>query len=405
MIKGFNSEFKKMLDLKDFLLSSKSVICFSMDLAGNVLFCNEAYNRVLQYSEKNIKEKLINPLLENLIIESKDVLIFNGISTLKKSELDSSFVTKIYKHSEQLFFLCEYDGFEMETLFRELSLNALSMNNMNRELIIKEIKLKNSILKQKETQAMLMQSEKMNSLGQLAAGIAHEINNPMTYVIGNIQIMGEYFVKIKKFFQDCEKENIEILKKKYNIDSIVEDLLEIQKSTLEGSERVKTIVSEMSDYSRIDNSEKTITNIEKCIKSSLIIAAQEIKKHHTKLELNFSENSSIKCYPARLEQVFLNLVINAIQATGDNGTVIIRLYEKGPYVIIEIEDNGIGIATENKNKIFEPFFTTKPKGIGLGLGLNLSYRIIRDMHKGDICFDSIAGKGTIFTISIPKGAN
>lgn len=405
MIKEFDSQFKKMFDLEVFLSGSKSVICFSMDLEGNVLLCNEAYNRVLQYRVKNIKDKLVNPLLQDLVIVSKNGIIFNGIITLKKNELDSSFVTKIYKHSEQLFFLCEYDGFEMETLFKEISLNALSMNNMNRELIIKEIKLKNSILKQKETQNMLLQSEKMNALGQLAAGIAHEINNPMTYVIGNIQIMGEYFVLLKKFFKDCEKENILIVKKRYNIDSIVKNLSDIQQSTLEGSERVKTIVSEMSDYSRIDNSEKAITNIENCIKSSLIITSQEIKKHSIKLKLDFSKISNIKCYPARLEQVFLNMIINAIQATGDNGTVIIRLYEKGNNVIIEIEDNGIGIATENKNKIFEPFFTTKPKGIGLGLGLNLSYRIIRDMHNGDICFDSIAGKGTVFTISIPKGVN
>ena len=97
------------------------------------------------------------------------------------------------------------------------------------------------------------------------------------------------------------------------------------------------------------------------------------------------------------------MIINAVQATGEKGHIKMSLYEKGNFVIVEIEDNGAGITDKNKSKIFEPFFTTKPQGKGVGLGLNLSYRIIKDMHNGEICFNSIAGKGTIFTISIPKG--
>ena len=122
------------------------------------------------------------------------------------------------------------------------------------------------------------------------------------------------------------------------------------------------------------------------------------------MDLNLSETLPIECYPAQLNQVFLNIIINAVQSTAEKGRITINLYEKQQFVVIEIEDDGIGISDENKSKIFEPFFTTKPKGIGVGLGLNLSYKIIKDMHKGEIMFDSIAGKGTTFTISIPKGA-
>ena len=200
MSKDYEFKFEKILNLKTFLLNSKSVICFSLDFEGNVLFNNEGYKRILEYNEKNIKDKLLNPLLQNLVVESKRNPIFDGIITLKKVHLNSSFVSQVYKFSGELFFLCEYDGLEIETLFKEMSYNTLSINNMNRELVKKEVMLKNSISKQKETQTMLIQSEKMNALGQLAAGIVHEINNPMTYVMANIEIIGEYFSSIKGFF-------------------------------------------------------------------------------------------------------------------------------------------------------------------------------------------------------------
>ncbi|MGV8981888.1 sensor histidine kinase [Clostridium sp.] len=402
-------ELEKVLNFKSFLLNSKSIICFSLDFEGNVLFCNEGYKRILGYSEVNIKENLINPILQSLIIDSKDGLVFNGIITLKRIHLNSSYVSQIYKFSNELLFLCEYDGLEVETLFKEMSYNTLSINNMNRELIKKEIMLKNSISKQKETQTMLIHSEKMNALGQLVAGIIHEINNPMTYVMANIEIIGQYFFSIKEFFEEYEKEkivdieNIENLKAKYDIDHILADFFELQKATLEGGERIRKIVSDLRDYSRIDDLKRDICNISECIRSSLNIAKPEIKRNAINMELDFSETSDIECYPAQLNQVFLNMIINAVQATGEKGKIVIKLYEKENYIIVEIEDNGNGILDENKNKIFEPFFTTKVKGMGVGLGLNLSYRIIKDMHKGEICFESIAGKGTKFTISIPKG--
>lgn len=300
----------------------------------------------------------------------------------------------------------KYDDLEVEILFKEMSSNTLSINNMNRELIKKDIMLKNTISQLKETQAMLIHSEKMNALGQLVAGIAHEMNNPMAYVMANVEIMGQYFRSIKEFFEDYEKEkivNIQNLKEKHDIDYIIEDFSALQKATLEGGERIKKIVSELRDYARIDASEKKISNIAECIMSSLNIAKSEIKRNAIKLDLNFSETSDIECYPAQLNQVFLNIIINAVQATGEKGNVVINLYEKENFIFVEIENNGPGISDENKSKIFEPFFTTKPPGKGVGLGLNLSYKIIKDMHKGEMFFDSIAGKGTIFTISIPKG--
>lgn len=399
-------EFEKIINLKTFLLNSKSVIYFSMDLKGNVLFCNEGYKRILGYVEKNIEDNLINPLLQSLIIDSKDGLLFNGIITLKKMGLNSSYLAEIYKSNNELFFLCEYDGLEVETLFKEMASNTLSINNMNRELIKKEIILKNTISQLKDTQSMLIHSEKMNALGQMVAGIAHEINNPMAYVMANVEIMGQNFESIKDFFEDYEKDmlvNIHDLKEKHDIEYILGDFPALQKSTLEGGDRIKKIISQLRDYSRIDSSEKSLINIRDCIMSSLNIAKPEIKRNVINLDLNFSETSDIECYPAQLNQVFLNLIINAVQAVGEKGNISINLYEKENFIFVEIEDDGPGILEENKSKIFEPFFTTKAPGKGVGLGLNLSYKIIKDMHKGEIYFDSTAGKGTVFTISIPEG--
>jgi len=257
----------------------------------------------------------------------------------------------------------------------------------------------------KEIQAMLIQSEKMNSLGQLIAGIAHEINNPVAYVMANVEIMVQYFASMKGFFEDCEQEkivNLQSIKTKYDIDYILKDFSALQKSTLEGGERIKKIVSELINYARIDDSEKSLNSIAECIMSSLTIVKPEIKTNAINLRLNFSETSAIECYPAQLKQVFLNIIINAVQATGEKGNVYINLYEKENFIIVEIGDNGPGITDEHKRKIFEPFFTTKPQGKSVGLGLNLSYKIIKKLHHGEICFDSSA-EGTIFTISLSKG--
>ena len=240
MIKEY--EFEKTLNLKTFLSNSKSVICFSLDFEANVLFCNEGYNRTLGYVEKNIECNFINPVFDSLITDTKEGIVFSGIITLKKMRLNSSYVAKVYRSSHELFFLCEYDGLEVEDLFKEMSSNTLSINNMNRELIRKEIMLKNSISQLKEVQAMLIQSEKMNALGQLVAGVAHEINNPIAYVMSNIEVMGQYFCSIKEFFEDYAKGkivNILNLKKKYDIDYILEDCSALQKSTLDGGDRIK----------------------------------------------------------------------------------------------------------------------------------------------------------------------
>lgn len=139
-------ELEKIINLKTFLLNSKCIISFTLDFEGNVLFCNEAYNLILGYVEKNITDNLINPQLQSLIVDSVDNLVFSGVITLRKNCLNSSYVAQIYKLGDELFFLCEYDVFEVETLFKEMSSNSLLINNMNRELIKKEILLKNTIL-------------------------------------------------------------------------------------------------------------------------------------------------------------------------------------------------------------------------------------------------------------------
>ncbi len=386
-------------------MHSKSVVCFKVDLKGNVLFSNDGYKKVLKYEEENIEQNMINPTLKQLVAHESQDVVFDGIITLRKDGPNSSFNAKVYRDGDTLIFLCEYDSSEVEDLYKKMSSNTGLINNMNRELLKTQFTLNNTIQELKETQALLIHSEKMNALGQLVAGIAHEINNPMGYVTGNIQVAEDYATSLISFIEALSvkgHEKFEDLKETYDVDYILADILNLLEATTEGAQRVNKIVAELRDFSRIDSSERNVCNIEECIKSALIIANSEIANKNLALKLVIEETTDIECYPAQLNQVFLNLIINAIQAVEEYGEISISLYEKETDIYIEIEDNGCGISDENKDRIYDAFFTTKGPGEGVGLGLNIVYKTIKDMHHGQVLCESTLNKGTKFILLLPK---
>lgn len=399
-------ELGNRIDLNQYLFNSNSVILFSVDIAGNVRYSNLGYKNILKYTENNIKDRFVNPPFDFFACSISEPQLFNGIITLRKNQKDtSSFIAQVIADGHEIVFLCEYDASEIESLYKEMAANSLKINNMNRELIKKEVLLNNAINELRETQSMLIHSEKMNALGQLVAGIAHEINNPMAYVIGNIELLENYVHSVTQFVNEIENkftDQLDPYKTKYDLEYILSDLPALQSSTLEGAERVKKIVMELRDFSRIDSLELSCCNIRDCINSVIRIANPQIKQKSIKILINLLETSDIECYPAQLNQALLNIIINSIQAVSENGEITVKLYEQDRYIRVEIIDNGSGIPDGNKGRIFEPFFTTKPPGKGVGLGLNLSYKIIKDLHKGEIDFESTFGEGTRFIISIPK---
>ncbi len=278
----------------------------------------------------------------------------------------------------------------------------------------------------KETQSQLFLQEKMASIGQLAAGIAHEINNPASFVATNFATLVDYARTFKQIIMEYRQLLSEMEKKGVlessgfldsyrriaaseddsSIDYIFGDIEKLSEESGEGFSRISGIVSSMSDFSRADKSGEMISyNINTGIKDTLIIA-RHAYKYHADIDLELGDVPDIFCYPGQLNQVFLNLVVNSAHAIaavgrGTKGKIAISTWSDDKSVYCRISDNGIGIKPEDKNRIFEPFFTTKEPGKGTGLGLSISYDIIVNKHKGTITVESEEGKGTQFLVAIP----
>jgi PAS domain S-box-containing protein len=262
----------------------------------------------------------------------------------------------------------------------------------------------------KTTQAKILQQEKMASIGQLAAGVAHEINNPMAFIASNLGTLDKYIRRLKDFIQ-AQSEAIKSLKatdaikqldkkrKELKLDYTIDDIDLLVKESSDGLERVQKIVRGLNRFSRMDDAEYKDTNINECIESSINIVWNELK-HKATLHKDYGNLSPTKCYPQKLNQVFINLLINAIHAIEKKGKIKIKTWEKGSSIWVTVSDTGCGIPRENQSKIFEPFFTTKEVGKGTGLGLSISYEIMQ-RHKGEISFESKEGRGTTFTIRMP----
>ncbi|RDE18172.1 histidine kinase [Motiliproteus coralliicola] len=259
----------------------------------------------------------------------------------------------------------------------------------------------------KQAQMQLIESEKMASIGQLAAGVAHEINNPMTYIIANIVAMQEYCTDLLKLIEqqqqlieDSRQADNQALLEELDFAFIRDDIPVLIQQSLDGADRVKQIVQGLRDFSHTGQQEWERSDLREGLDSTLKVANNEIK-HKAEVVREYQDIPTIDCLPSQLNQVFLNLLVNAAHAIPEQGTITVRtLREDDDHVRIEISDNGKGIAPENLSNIFEPFFTTKAVGEGTGLGLALSYSIIKS-HNGKILVDSTPGKGTTFSLRLP----
>jgi PAS domain S-box-containing protein len=262
-----------------------------------------------------------------------------------------------------------------------------------------------------ETQAQLLQSEKMASVGQLAAGIAHEINNPVGFVNSNMGALRNYVDTLVNVIDGYDKvlgtlpvnaaiaASIAQLKKQADLEFLKEDVIQLVKESMDGLTRVKDIVQSLKDFSHVGETDWQFADLHHGIDSTLTIANNEFK-YKAVVVREFGTLPLVKCLASQLNQVFMNLIVNASHAIKESGIISIRTGCEGDWVWIEVGDNGAGIPAENLTRIFEPFFTTKPIGKGTGLGLSLSYNIIAK-HGGSIEVESEIGRGTRFTIRLP----
>ncbi len=255
-----------------------------------------------------------------------------------------------------------------------------------------------------ETTKRLVQSEKLASLGELAAGVAHEINNPVGYVSSNLTTLQKYLAVYEKVLDapEADSEEMAALKKKLNYAFIRDDLQNLVKETQEGVGRVKAIIQDLKDYARTNAATHYVaSDIQVGLKSTLNIARNQLK-NRADVRLALGNLPLVECAPSQIDQVFLNLIVNAAQAMpeGKMGLIDIRTDCDDKQVWIEVKDNGPGISPEVLKKIFDPFFTTKDPGTGTGLGLSVSTNIIQQ-HGGTLDVDSTVGVGTTFTITLP----
>ncbi|MDY0190735.1 MAG: PhnD/SsuA/transferrin family substrate-binding protein [Desulfuromonas sp.] len=258
------------------------------------------------------------------------------------------------------------------------------------------------------SQSQMLQQEKMASIGQLAAGVAHEINNPLGFIGSNLATLDKYWQRMRKFVdlnaQQLESgevtvEELDTARRELKIDFMLEDASDLIAESLDGVERVKTIVSNLKSFSRLDQAKYDLIDINNCIDSTLTIVWNELKYHVT-LQKDYADLPLTYCYPQQLNQVFMNLLVNAGHAIEGNGEINIATRSEDEQIFITISDNGCGISEENISHLFEPFFTTKEVGKGTGLGLSIAYDIIKN-HNGKILVDSQLGQGTTFTIVLP----
>lgn len=290
---------------------------------------------------------------------------------------------------------------ERNSLMDELAQSnaALKQRQQEQEALIRELK---------QARDQLMQSEKMASIGQLAAGVAHEINNPIGFVRSNLSSLREYTESLltlndafaKALGDSLKTPELQALCRTHDLEFIREDLPSLLEESSEGIERVEKIIRSLRDFSRTDTGEMESLDIHQCLNKALAVARNEIKYKAT-AETDYAELPPITGVDSQLGQVFLNLLVNAAQAIEEQGLIRITTERCDDNRIeARITDNGPGIPADNLDRLFEPFFTTKPVGKGTGLGLSLSYGIVQS-HQGELKVESTPGEGTTFRVILP----
>lgn len=262
----------------------------------------------------------------------------------------------------------------------------------------------------------LTQTEKLASIGQLAAGVAHEINNPLGYVRSNLKTLSEYMDCFKALIDlygqlstALEKgdfraaaglrQDIERLKKEADLEFTINDAGQILVDSNDGISRISTIVKGLKDFSRAGGGETICQDLNVCLSDALRIGGHELK-NRAEVKPDLCDGATVRCRPEQMTQVFLNIIVNAAQAVGENGRIALHTYKVNGSAIVEISDNGPGMSEDVKKRAFDPFFTTKPVGKGTGLGLSIAYNIVKE-HGGTLDIESQPGKGAKFRIKLP----
>ena len=410
------------------ILNSTAEAIHGIDLNGCCTFCNQAcldllgYDREQELLGKNMHNLIHHTQLDGSHYPEHICLIFKAFQTGEGTHAEnvilwrkdgSSFPSEYWSYPQYrnggivgavVTFVNISERKQAEAALLD---HQQQLRDINLTL---EQRIRDEVQKNLEKGHLLLQQDKLASIGQLAAGVAHEINNPLGFITSNLRILGQHFTQMVRFDQIRQQNGVELplstqqslgeSRKSLDIDYIITESADLINESLVGAERVRKIVLDLKNFSRVDTPEQEAVALDSCLESALNICYNDLK-HVAAIRKEYESLPKVLCHPGQLNQVFLNLLVNAGQAIVAPGEIVLHCWHDTAFVYASVSDTGKGIPEEIRGRIFDPFFTTKDVGQGTGLGLSISYEIVKK-HQGELMVESVVGRGTTFTVKLPR---